>query len=199
MSRSRALVVIACGGLLAGVGACGYGFPGTAAHLPADARSISVRPFRNDTSQIGVELALARAIEDVIRERGVLRVAPGEQGDLVLSGAVRSFGAHPVGFSRADRALQYETTLTLDVILRRRSDGRVVWEAKGLRESQDAPVSAAVVIPSSPRFQLGTLDAGDLTELTEIQLAEDRRNRDVVQQLADTVARSIYSQMLEGF
>jgi Lipopolysaccharide-assembly len=192
----RLLVLTALLGVLA---SCGYGFPRRPAHIPPDAQTISVLPFQNQTPQIGVEFALAKAIEQVVREHGVLRVVAGEQGDLLLTGKVRDFRSRPVGFSEVDRAQQYEFSLTLDVTLRRGSDGRSLWAGRGLIERFDAAVTPDIVITSSPRFQQGTLNAPELSGLSNIQQAEDQRRQGVLNNLVDPMARSIYSQMMEGF
>ena len=185
--------------LLGVLAACGYGFPGRPDHIPPDAQTISVLPFQNRTREIGVEFALAAAIEQVVREHGVLRVVAGEQGDLLLTGKVRDFRSRPVAFSYVDRAQQYEFSLTLDVTLRRRSDGRSLWTGQGLIERFDAAVTSDIVIVSSPRFQQGTLNAPELSGLSKIQQAEDQRRQGMLRNLVDPMARSIYSQMMEGF
>lgn len=179
--------------------ACGYGFPGRPAHIPPQAKTISVRPFQNGTRQVGVEFALAAALERVVREHGELRVVRGDRGDLVLTGKLRDFRSTPVGFSEVDRAQQYEVTLVLDVDLRRRSDGSSLWSGRGLVERFDAAVTPGIVIASSPRFQQGTLNARDLSGLSSIQQAEDQRRQGVLRNLVVPMARSIYSQMMEGF
>jgi hypothetical protein len=196
----RRLERYGCCAALALLAGCGYGFAGRPAHLPPDARTIGVERFRNDSRQIGVELILQAALEDVISERGVLRVVPDESGALVLSGEVRAFTSisRPVAFSTNDRAVIYASSMVLDVRLKAR-DGNVLWHRKGLVEASDAAVSSTTVVPSSPGFQQGNLSARDVTGLTNIQLAEDRLTEDVVRELVNEMARSIYSQMLEGF
>ena len=178
---------------------CGYGFGHRPGHVPADARTISVRPFENSTLQIGVDVALTSALMDVIRERGTLRVVSGAQGDLLLRGRVRDFSSRPVGFSEIDRAQQYETTMVLDIDLSRKKDGKVLWNGRGLTERLDAAVTPGIIIPSSPRFQQGALNARDLSGLTRVQQAEDQRSQEVLRARVDTMARSIYSQMRAGF
>jgi len=185
--------------LAAGAGGCGYGFPGRAAHIPAMARTISVHAFQNRTDRIGVEVALRTALEDVIRERGVLRVAAEGHGDLTLTGEIRAFRfTRPVASSRVDRGIIYATSIIVNARLGRR-DGSIAWRGDGLVELSDVAVAPGVVIPSSPRFQQGTLDARDVSELTDIQLAEYRLTGEVLRDLVDSMARSIYSQMMEGF
>jgi len=179
---------------------CGYGFAGWPAHLPIEAKTIRVERFTNDSEQPGVELVLEQALEEVIRERGLLEVVRGQSGALVLTGDIRVFtsASRPVAFSATDRAVIYSSSMVLDVWLRER-EGEVLWARRGMIEVSDASVSPTTVVPSSPQFQQGSLNARDVTGLTNIQLAEDRLTQDVVRELVDQMARSIYSQMLEGF
>jgi hypothetical protein len=193
--RVAALAVIA----LTAAGGCGYGFATRAAHVPATARTIAVQPFQNRTDRIGIEVVLRTALEDVIRERGVLRVTTKGQSDLTLTGEIRAFRfTRPVASSRVDRAIIYATSMIVNARLNRR-DGSLAWRGDGLVELSDVAVAPGVVIPTSPRFQQGTLNARDVSALTDIQLAEYRLTGEVLRDLVDSMARSIYSQMMEGF
>jgi hypothetical protein len=184
---------------LVGMSACGYGFTSRAAHIPDAARTIAVRPFQNRTDRIGIEVVLRTALEDVIRERGVLQVTSGGDGDLTLTGEIRAFRfTRPVASSRVDRGIIYATTIVVNARLGRR-DGSIAWRGDGLVELSDVAVAPGVVIPTSPRFQQGTLDARDVGELSDIQLAEYRLTGEVLRGLVDSMARSIYSEMMEGF
>jgi len=194
--RARFWISTVLLGLWAG---CGYGLQSRPTHIPSDAKTINIQPFQNRTRQVGVEFALVSALKQVVREHGVFRVVTGKEGDLLLTGQVRNFRTRPVGFSEVDRAQQYEVELVLDVKLRRRSDGKSLWEGQGLVERFDAAVTPGIVIPSSPRFQQGTLNARDLSGLSSIQQAEDQRRQGVLRNLVDPMARSIYGQMMEAF
>lgn len=178
---------------------CGYGFTQRAPHIPADARTISLETFDNHTDRIGVELALRAALEDVIRERGELRVSPDASGDLVLRGEIRSFQfTRPVASSSVDRAVIFASSMVVDARLGQRG-GATIWTGKRLVEVTDVAVAPGVVIPSSPQFQQGTLNARNVNDLSDIQLAEYRLSSEVLRELVDSMARNIYSQMMEGF
>ena len=62
--------------------------------------------------------------------------------------------------------------IVLDVMLLRQSDGAVLWRGSQLRAIEEYSVSPETVVPSSSRFQRGTLDFGHLEQLTDIQLAD---------------------------
>ena len=183
--------------LLLGLAACGYHLAGTE-NVPATAHTISIRPFRNHTRENGLEVKLQRALEDEFRRRGVLRIVPDPEGDVILSGDIRRFATTPVAFSATDEAVQYQGVITVGVRLVERASGRVLHETKLLQESQDFAAVSGVVITSSPHFQRGTMNARDLTNLNNTQIGEARRH-EALRDLIDVVAHDLYLQAMEGF
>jgi hypothetical protein len=131
--------------------------------------------------------------------RGPLRVTnTPAAGDLLLTGTVREAIDRPVAFNRNDEVLIYETTLALDLELRRRETGEVIWQARGLRSIGDYETVASVIVTTSPEFRSSTLNAEDLGGFTDIQLAESRR-RQTLEQIVGNLARDIYDQIMEDF
>jgi hypothetical protein len=179
--------------------ACGYHFAGTEVQLPEGVRSVRVGEFDNRSRQFGLDRELSLAIEREFYRRGVLRVEENpELGDSELSGTIRSFKVRPVAFDAQDEALEYEAELILDVSLRRRSDGKVIWKGSGLSEVEDYSVAARIVVPSTSQFQQGTLAVDDLQRLTDIQLAETEKQL-AIQRLVQSLARNVHERILDGF
>lgn len=180
---------------------CGYHLPGGKPSLPEDVRSISVGTLGNKSREYGLEKTLAFALEREIHERGQFRMEeePGG-GDAVLTGTIRELRLRPVAFDSNDQAVQYEIRLTLDLTLTRRSDGRVLWHVKSLRETDEYSASSRVVVTSSSQFQQQTLDAANIQsdQFTTIQLAETERRQAIARLLSQAV-RDVYEQMVEDF
>ena len=178
---------------------CGYYFAGPARSFAPELRTIGVEALANETREIGVEKRLALAIEREFAMRGPLRVArvPGE-GDLVLSVTVRTAEDRPIAFNKKDEVLIYKTLLALDLDLKRRDTGELVWQARGLRSSGDYESVASVIVTTSSEFRRSTLNAEDLGGFTEIQLAESRR-RQPLERMVENLARDIYDQIMEDF
>jgi hypothetical protein len=185
-------------GLLVVVAGCGYHLAGTSADIPAEARSISIRLFDNQTREAGLEVRLQRAVEDEFRRHGTLRVVPYPDGDLVLSGDIRRFATVPVAFSATDEAVQYQGVIQITTRLVERESKRVIHDTAVLQEAQDFGAVSGVVISSSPHFQRGTIDARDLPNLTNVQLVEARRH-EALRDLIEALARDVYLQAMEGF
>jgi hypothetical protein len=185
--------------LLVPLAGCGYHFAGPARSFGPELRTIGVEALANESREIGIEKRLALAIEREFAMRGPLRVArvPGE-GDLVLSVTVRTAEDRPLAFNSKDEVLIYKTLLALDLELRRRDTGDLVWQARDLRGGGDYESVASVIIATSSEFRRSTLNAEDLGGFTEIQLAESRR-RHALEGIVEHLARDIYDQIMEDF
>lgn len=179
--------------------ACGYGFAGAPRSFGPDVRTVGVQAFTNTTREHGIEKRLALAIEREFAIRGSLRIAPDPaEGDLVLSGTVRSATDRPVAFNRDDEVLIYQAMLALDIELRRRTTGEIVWRVDDMRSLADYGTVGSVVVTTSSDFRRSTLDAQDLGNFTDIQLAESRR-RHALDRLIAEIARDVYDQIMEDF
>ncbi len=194
---------------LLSVVSCGYHFTGDHIGLPADVRSISIGKVDNESREYGLEKTLAFALEReiVIRRQLRLEQEPGA-GDGSLSGTIRDVRVRPVGFNPQDQAVQYEIVLVVDLALTRQSDGKLIWQTRGLQEIDEYATSGTVVLTSSSQFQQGNLDAADLqnpqfasrddSRPVSIQLAETER-RLAIERLVQQAVRDVYNQMIEAF
>jgi len=180
---------------------CGYHLVGESVGLPEDVHSLSVGTLTNRSREHGLEKTLAFAMEREIHERGHFRMEEDAAGgDAVISGTIRDVHVVPVAFDSNDQAVQYEIDMTVDLVLTRQRDGKVLWKVRGLRETDEYSASSAVVVTSSSQFQQATLDATNIQnpQLTQIQLAETERRTAIARLLRQT-ARDIYNQMVENF
>jgi len=184
--------------VLACVAGCGYRFAAGGRTFDSDIHTIGIDTFDNETREIGVEKRLGLAIEREFVIRGPLKVAKPEQSDLVLSGTVTTAEDRPVAFNRDDEVLIYQTVLALDLELRRRDNGKLLWKTHGMRVADDYESVASVVVTTSSDFRKSTLNPEDLGGFTDIQLAETRR-RETVERIIGTLAHDVYDQIMEDF
>jgi hypothetical protein len=182
----------------AALGACGYRFAGTGNRLPSDVHTISLGPLQNLTREIGLEKQLLEALEDEVSSRGRLTVVAQGQGEVILSGVIRDYLNQPIAFSAQDEALQYQASVGVDLQLRRRDNGKLLWKSQGQREAQAYSAVPGVVVTSSSQFQSTTLNAQNVNQFTDISLSESQR-RQANEALVDTLARDVYNQMMEDF
>jgi hypothetical protein len=179
--------------------ACGYRLAGTNVVVPGDIQSVSVGSFDNQSRQEGLDKVIAFAFEREFYERGTLSVRekPGE-GEGIITGTIREFRTRPVSFDANENALQYEAELTLDVTLRRQADGKVLWKGSRLHVFEEYSVNPSTVVPSSSQFQQGTLDFSNLTELSDIQLAETEK-RLAIERMVRSIVRDVHDRILDDF
>jgi hypothetical protein len=178
---------------------CGYHFAGTGRSFAPELRTLGVDALVNDTREFGLEKRIALALEREFAMRGPLRIAASPtEGDLVLSGRIREAEDRPVAFNRNDEVLVYHTVVALDLDLRRRDTGDIIWQARGLRATGDYEAVASVIVTTSSEFRSSTLNAEDLGAFTDIQLAESRR-RQMMERMVAGLARDVYDQIMEDF
>lgn len=185
--------------LVSVAGGCGYHAAGTTTRTPGGIRSVRIGEFDNRTRQVGLERNLTFAFEREFYRRGVLRLEEGPSGgEGILVGTIRAFKTRPVAFDSDDEALEYEAELTVEVILKRESDGEVLWRSSRLTALEEYSVHRSIVVPSSARFQLETIDLRDLEDLTNIQLAESQK-RLATNRLVESIVRDVHDRLLDDF
>ena len=178
---------------------CGYRLAGTHPYVPGGIESVSVQAFDNNSREFGLGKTLAFALEREFYRRGALEVHDDSSaGDAVITGTIRDFRTYPVAFDVEDEALQYEAELIVDVSLERKSDGQVLWQGLGVYAVEPYAATDRVVVTSSSQFQQGTLNASNLEQLTEIQLAETQR-RLAIDRLVASVVRDVHDRILDDF
>ena len=112
-----------------------YGFAGGG--LPSHIRTLAIMPFDNETPNPDLQKEIFDAMRRELQPRLGVRDAPQERADAVVRGVVRTYDADvPVGYSAntaqavtSRRKLQ----LTLDVSIIDQTNGKTLWERKGLR------------------------------------------------------------------
>jgi hypothetical protein len=195
---NRLSIVAALGGFAWLFFGCGYHFAGTGNRLPPEIKTMSFGTLQNATREVGIDKQLREALEDEVSSHGRLEVVSSGTGDAILSGIVRDYLSRPVAFSAQDEALQYEASISVDLELRRRRDGKLLWKTVGQREIQDYSAVPGVVVTSSSQFQQSSLNAKDVPQFTDIQLSESQR-RQANEALIETLARDVYNAMMEDF
>ncbi|MEO8622196.1 MAG: LPS assembly lipoprotein LptE, partial [bacterium] len=124
--------------LLVVVAACrppGYGFAGGG--LPGHIRTMAIQPFDNETPTPELQKEIFETMRKELQPRLGVRDAPEGRADAVVRGVVRAYDVDvPTGYSAnpsqavtSRRRLQ----ITLDVQIVDQTNGKTIWEKKGLR------------------------------------------------------------------
>lgn len=178
---------------------CGYQFAGESSFLPRDIRTIYVETFINRSRDVGLEKELASGLRSEIFRRGRLRVVDqAEQADAILTGSILSLDSTVVSVNRRDEVLEYQSILTVDVILRRREPNEVLWRGPAIRLTEFYAGSRAAVVTTSSEFRSKTLNTTDVRRLTDIHLTE-AQNREARDQLMERFVRELHQRLMEMF
>lgn len=114
---------------------CGYQMVGKETHRPLGIFSIAIPTFLNQTFEPGIEVPLTQGfLREFIQDRRV-KVVDRKEADSILEGVIKSFQIHSVSYDRSGIAQEYQTTVKLDLTLRKRT-GEVLWIQKDLTESR---------------------------------------------------------------
>jgi len=154
---------------------CGYALVGRGSNLPADIKSVYIRPLENRTPRSQVEQALTRAIaEEMVRRQRFSVVGGPEGADAELSGAVVFFGATPVTFDPSGRATEYEISLTAQIAFKRTGQDQPIW--------------------SNDRYTFRETYPIDATNQNYVDLEDD-----AIERASERFAETMVSDLLEGF
>ncbi len=127
---------------------CGYQMVGMETHRPPGITSIAIPTFVNQTFEPGIEVPLTQGfLREFIQDRRV-KVVDRKEADSILEGVIKSFQIHSISYDRSGIAQEYQTTVKLDLALRRRN-GEILWIQKDLTESRTYRVSTSPLMTES--------------------------------------------------
>jgi outer membrane lipopolysaccharide assembly protein LptE/RlpB len=166
MKTIKKLLAILCMVLLTG---CGYQMTGKETHVPSGLNSVAIPTFKNRTYEPGVEIQFTQAfLREFILDRRV-NVVDRAQADSIMEGIITDFRIYSVAYDQSGLAVEYQTTVVLDVTLKDRM-GKVLWEEKNFFETQWFRASSASVLVNEANKQAAIQSIGRL-------VAERLRNR----------------------
>ena len=153
---------------------CGYTLRGTGSSLPPNIKRVDVPMFKNITTRFDLDVKLTQSVIDELVARGKVQVTRDSgNADAILLGEVVAFNVNPIAFSSQNTADRYNITIVAKIILRDRSNQKVVF--------------------SNPNFvymEEYEVPAGTSYETWETQ---------AINKVAEKFARSLVSTLLEGF
>lgn len=115
--------------ILVSLAGCGYRPVGTGASLSGERPAIAIPLFGNRSTEVGLESVFANAFVETFAQSGALRVTPRpEEADLVLEGKVTSLEFSSVAFFDIDRSLVRKATIRVELNLKNRKTGKVLWK-----------------------------------------------------------------------
>jgi outer membrane lipopolysaccharide assembly protein LptE/RlpB len=139
---------------LVGFTGCGYHTLGSATHLPAGTRTLSVPVFATRTNAYRTETVMTNAVVREFATRTRLRVLPEEQpdADATLHGTILSQTVAPLTYnSQTQQSSSFLVTVTVSVTLTAR-DGHVLYENKNyvFRQQYQSTTDLPTFLEESP-------------------------------------------------
>ena len=123
---------------------CGYQMVGKETHIPPGITSIAIALFVNQTLERGIEVPFTQSfLKEFIFGRKI-RVVDQSEADSILEGTIKSFNASSVSYDRSGFALEYQTTVVIDLTLRKKT-GEIIWTVKDLSDSRTYRTSSNVL------------------------------------------------------
>ena len=108
-------------------------------------RRVALPPLRNDSYEPGVELLVADALRREFLRRGAFQLTDDPaKADVVVSGKVLPLQTQSTSFSSVVMALEYQVSVTLDLVAKRADGSEVALDRRSLRETERYLASADV-------------------------------------------------------
>jgi|YelNatPaOPRAMG01_1025707.scaffolds.fasta_scaffold35528_2 hypothetical protein len=143
---------------------CGYRFAGEGVGVEKKVASIYVSPIDNRSREAYVENYIRNALMDwFMKTTSFTVVTEEEKADVVLSGRVINVYTVPLSYKLGNLAAEEKVTLVMDLVLKDRRTGKVLWEQKKLMAQQDYAVRDVNSTEEARRLALIKL-ATDLAE-----------------------------------
>jgi outer membrane lipopolysaccharide assembly protein LptE/RlpB len=129
---------------------CGYQLVGKETHVPAGLTSVAIPTFANQTFEPGMEVPFTQGfLREFIRDRRV-KVLDRNEADSILEGVIKSFQSYSVAYDRSGLATEYQTTVVIDLTLKRRT-GEILWRENDISETRWFRASSSVLTGESNR------------------------------------------------
>jgi outer membrane lipopolysaccharide assembly protein LptE/RlpB len=123
---------------------------GKETHLPPGLTSIAVPTFSNRTLEPGIEISFTQGfLREFINDRRVKVVTRGE-ADSILDGVIKSFDIYSVAYDKSGIALEYQTTVVIDLTLKKQS-GEILWQEQNFSETRWYRTSTSTLVSESNR------------------------------------------------
>jgi hypothetical protein len=142
--------------------ACAYRFGFSERSLPGGYTQVAIPVFKNMTQQVGVEVPFTNALINRFARSQVARVSDKDSSPLTLEGTIRDIKVEPQALQTnapgqltalpddAVLVTEYRIVVATDLVLRRKSDEKVVWQGSFTNEKvYPAPRIGTPVINSA--------------------------------------------------
>lgn len=176
--------------------ACGYTFRGSESALPPDVKKIYIPQVTNNSTKLGLAQIVTESLRDEFDSYGTISVVDRQsEADAVLKVRILDVKESTSATrSGTNTALQMQTTMSLTGELQRVT-GPILWRDNQIKVTQTFGADSSVVVTSSLNFASGSLGAGDLSGLSNREIARGQESS-ALRGLADDAARQMYDKAI---
>lgn len=116
---------------------CGYHVAGV--ETPQDIYSVAIPIFENLTTEPEVEFVFTEALRQEFLKRGVLKLVPVHDADVVFRGRIIKLSAIDVAHNRFNQTVESRLFATVDIRCEDRRTGKILWQDNQLTFSRSYP------------------------------------------------------------
>jgi hypothetical protein len=178
----RILLIFA---LILSTSACAYRFGLSDRALPGGYSQVAIPVFKNSTQEVGIEMYFTNALIRRFGRSEVARVADKDSAPVVLEGTIKKIDT-VLGPALTNQPGQLQTlpdnsvlvtsyrlVVTAEVILKRKSDDKIVWQGSFQNEKvYSAPRIGAAIVNSADATYNHSARLQKISELAEEMMTE---------------------------
>ena len=153
---------------------CGYRVMGRGGTFPEEISSVAIVPLENTTKEANLSAIFVSALRREFINRREVDIVTENKADASLQGVITSVTTRSIAYDREARAREYRITILLNLLLVRRGDGKILWQGKGIKGSEEYFASTDVIV-------------------------EEGRKNTAIRKIADDLAEEIYIKIKERF
>jgi hypothetical protein len=113
---------------------CGYSFAPQGEYIDKRIQKVYVESFGNKTAQAEIENYVRTAfINQFIQYSRLKVVGSVEAADAIIKGTILNYSTHALSYRANTLAAEERATVTLELTLRERESGKVIWSSKSIR------------------------------------------------------------------
>jgi len=146
---------------------CGYSFAPQGEYIDKRIKTVYVESFGNKTAQAEIENFVRTAfINQFIQFSRLKVVGSPESADAIIKGTILNLNAAPLSYRANTLAAEERATITLELSLREKENGKTIWSSKSISHTVDYTLEDNInLLPMTRKNALIKL-SNDLAEKT---------------------------------
>ena len=158
--------------LLSTVLGCGYKVMGRGGQFPDGITSLAIAPLENKTNEASLGAILVSALRREFIYRREVEIVSEKKADASLQGTIASITVSSLAYDEEARATEYRVTISLNLLLIRTGNNKILWRGDGITGSGEYLASTDVIVNEGRKNTAIRKIAADLAEEIYIKIKE---------------------------